>query len=161
VDLASMGPVVSWASFYANHSAVRTTVAFFHVGGLMIGGGCALAADRATLIASRHAGSERTRHLNSVKGIHRIVTISLVFITISGVLLFGSDIETFLYSRVFWTKMALMALLVVNGAALQRAEHRARDGSVEAWTALRTASIASAALWLLVTLTGVALPNLS
>ncbi|MBI1808255.1 MAG: hypothetical protein HYR75_00030 [Gemmatimonadetes bacterium] len=161
MDLQSADVIVSWASLYANHAAMRTAVVFAHVGGLTVGGGCAIAADRATLtVPSRDEGA-RTGHLQYLGGIHRIITISLVFITVSGLLLFASDLDTFLYSKVFWIKMGLMALLLVNGALLRRAERRARHGSGAAWATLRTVSLASLALWLLTTLAGVALPNLS
>jgi hypothetical protein len=161
VDLSLTSVIVSWASFYANHAGVRTAVGFAHVGGLIAGGGCAIAADRATLIASRQDEGARTAHLRSFSGVHRVVTMGLVLIVVSGLLLLASDLDTLLYSKVFWTKMGLMALLLVNGGLLRRAEHRARNGTGAAWNTLRTRSLASLALWLLTTLAGVALPNFS
>ena len=52
---------------------------------------------------------------------HHIVVAGLVALTFSGLLLFTADVETFWYSRIFWIKMCLMALLVVNGALLYAA----------------------------------------
>ena len=43
----------NWTSFYSNHAVIRTFIGFFHVGGLLLGGGCAIAADRSILLASR------------------------------------------------------------------------------------------------------------
>lgn len=161
MDLGSTGAIVSWASFFANHSAVRTAVVFSHIGGLTAGGGCAIAADRATLLVSHQDASARAAHLRSLDGIHRVVVTGLVVIVVSGLLLLASDLDTFLYSKAFWIKMGLIALLLVNGAVLRRAEHRARDGAGAAWLTLRTTSIASLVLWLSIALAGVTLTNVS
>lgn len=161
MDLASADIVVSWASFYANHAAMRTAVVFAHVAGLTVGGGCAIAADRATLLVSRHDERARTAHLHALGGVHRIVTVGLALMAMSGLLLFTSDVGTFLSAKVFWTKMGLVTMLLVNGALLRRAEHVARNGAGAAWTTLRTTSIASLALWLLTALAGVTLTNFS
>jgi len=56
---------------------------------------------------------------------HRVVLVSLIVTIISGVLLFASDADAFLHSRFFWTKMALVGLLIVNGAFLRYADKRA------------------------------------
>jgi uncharacterized membrane protein len=150
----------TWASFYANHAAIRTLVAFVHVGTLISGGGLAVAADRAMLIAGRDDDWARRSLLETLTGTHRLVVGSLVLVAISGFLLFASDFETFLYSRFFWIKMGLVILLMVNGVALWRAERRALSGDHAAWTTLRFTAIASITLWFLTTLGGVALPNI-
>jgi hypothetical protein len=62
---------------------------------------------------------------------------------------------------VFWIKMGLIAMLLVNGAVLRRAEHHARDGAVAAWRTLRATSITSLVLWLSIALAGVTLTNVS
>jgi len=154
------GGIESWASFFANHGIVRTLIGFMHVGGLLASGGCAVAADRATLLARRLGLSERRLQLGSLKGLHRIVIAGLGLIVISGVLMFASDFETYLYSKLFWTKMALFGLLLGNGALLIRAERQAEGGSVQAWSWLILASKASIALWFLTTLAGSGLLNI-
>ena len=53
----------------------------------------------------------------------------------------AADLETFLYSRVFWIKMGLIALLLVNGAVLTSAERRASRGDADAWGRLRITAI--------------------
>jgi hypothetical protein len=73
--------------------------------------------------------------------------------------LFAADVETFLYSRFFWIKMGLLALLILNGAVLRAAGRRAGQGDQSAWQSMRTRALASMALWLLTTLGGVILPN--
>jgi len=150
----------SWASLYANHAIVKTLVAFFHVGALIAGGGLAVASDRSVLIGAADDEFARRSLLESLEGTHRMVIGSLVLIGISGFLLFASDYETFLYSRFFWIKMALVAALAVNGALLMRAERRAIGGDERAWRTLKTTAVASITLWFLTTLGGVALPNI-
>jgi hypothetical protein len=98
--------------------------------------------------------------LETLQGTHRLVVGSLVLITFSGLLLFASDFETFLYSRFFWIKMGLVGLLMVNGLVLWAAERRALSGDRGAWRMLRATAVASITLWLLTTLGGVALPNI-
>jgi hypothetical protein len=39
--------IESWNALYANHAALRTAIEFAHIGGLVAGGGCAIAADLA------------------------------------------------------------------------------------------------------------------
>ena len=78
----------------------------------------------------------------------------------SGVLLFASDLDTFLYSKIFWIKMGLVALLLVNGGLVLRAERQAERGDDQAWSRLAWTSGISLALWLLTTLAGAALPNI-
>jgi hypothetical protein len=150
----------TWGSFYANHAAIRTLVAFVHVGALITGGGLAVAADRAMLAAAPGDNGTRRSLLETLEGTHRLVVGSLVLIAASGLLLFASDFETFLYSRFFWIKIGLVVLLMLNGLVLWRAERRALSGDHAAWGTLRFTAIASITLWFLTTLGGVALPNI-
>ena len=150
----------TWGSFYANHAAIRTLVAFVHVGALITGGGLAVSADRTMLTSVLDDDWSRRSLLEMLQGTHRLVIGSLVLITASGLLLFASDFETFVYSRFFWIKMGLVVLLMVNGLALWRAERRALSGDHAAWGTLRFTAIASITLWFLTTLGGVALPNI-
>src|SRR5215813_6594926 len=91
----------NWTSFYANHAVARTLIGFFHIGGLVIAGGCAISADRMTLRAARKGALERAAQLEALRSTHRIVLISLAAVTLSGLLLFAADIETFLHSVFF------------------------------------------------------------
>jgi len=157
------GPLASlvsqWASLYSNHAVLRTIVVFAHVGGLVGAGGCAIAADRATLLAMKGHEAERLHQVEALAGTHRVVIVGLSFIVVSGLLLLAADVETFLYSRVFWTKMTLIALLLVNGAVLTSAERRASAGAADAWGRLRGTALVSLALWFSITFAGVALTN--
>jgi hypothetical protein len=149
----------SWRAIYANHAALRTAVEFAHVGGLLAGGGCAVASDWTILAALRNPGARRAQ-MPLIEYAHRVVIAGLTAIVLSGVLLFAADVDTYLYSRVYWLKMTLVLLLIVNGAWLWRGERAARDGDPRAWARLRAAATASLTLWFLTTLAGAALPNI-
>jgi hypothetical protein len=152
--------LINWGSFFANHAAVRTLVTFLHVGAIMGAGGAAVTADRGILSALRLDEPARLQQLPVLRQTHRIVVSGLACIVVSGLLLFASDVDSFLYSKVFWTKMSLVGLLLVNGAVLMSAEDRASRGAAEAWRTLHVTAFASVALWFLVTLAGVALLNI-
>src|SRR5215475_13761424 len=98
----------SWSSFYSNHAAIRTIIAFCHIGALVVGGGCVISADRMTLLAKRGGSAEREMQLRSLRHSHQIVLISLTVVMLSGLLLFAADTETFLHSTFFWVKMGLI-----------------------------------------------------
>jgi uncharacterized membrane protein len=140
---------------------LRTTVNFAHIAGLVGGGGAAIVEDRAMLAALRHDEDEEVRRqrVHAQRRTHRVVLTGLVFVIASGLLLFAADLDTYLYSRVFWLKMALVVLLIVNGLMLTSAEHAAERGEPRAWARLKRAAVLSLALWFLTTLAGAALPN--
>jgi hypothetical protein len=150
------GLLISWGSVYANHAALRTLVTFTHVGSLLVGGGFALAADRTTLAA----GAPGEARLDELHRTHAIVLAALALLAASGLLLFAADADTFIHSPLFWIKIALVALLLANGAVLRAAGSRAAAGGARAWRVLRVTSAASIVLWLLTTLGGTALLNL-
>jgi uncharacterized membrane protein len=150
----------TWASFYADYSYVRTAIGFLHVGGLVLGGGCAIAADRMTLIGARRKPAERQALLQDLRLTHRVVIAGLACVIVSGFLLFAADTGTFLNSRLFWVKMGLFVLLIVNGLVLLRAEGAAARNEVRGWSRLTITSVVSIALWFVITLLGAALPNI-
>ena len=150
----------SWSSVYANHAALRTGIEFMHIGGLLAGGGCAVTADLATIRAAREGPAARTVHLQLLKRTHRLVVAGLAALATSGVLLFAADVETFLYSRIFWLKMGLVLLLVVNGALIVAGEGRVQRNAPRAWTRLHYTAISSLVLWFLTALAGVTLTNI-
>jgi hypothetical protein len=152
--------IESWVSLYANHAALRTGIEFMHIGGLVAGGGCAITADLATIAAVRNGSAAATSQLHLLKQTHRIVVLGLVALAASGLLLFGADIQTFFYSRIFWLKMGLMVLLLINGLLLLRGERQVRRGEPHAWARLHYTAVASLVLWCLTTLAGAALPNI-
>jgi hypothetical protein len=155
--LASL--VSQWAALYSAHAVLRTAVIFAHIGALVGAGGCAIAADRATLLASRSHEAEQRAHVEAIAGTHRVVIAGLVIIVISGLLMLAADLDTFLSSRVFWIKMGLILLLLINGLVLTAAERRAGSGDQQAWGRLRATAVVSLGLWFLITFAGVGLTN--
>jgi hypothetical protein len=81
-----------------------------------------------------------------LKSAHSVVISSIAFIVVSGLLMAGADVETYLASPTFWTKIALAAILLVNGGVLARAGRTAATGSRR----LAVASVVSAILWLVI-----------
>jgi uncharacterized membrane protein len=153
-----------WAHLYADSKIVAMLVTFGHVASLLMAGGLAVATDRATLRALRLAASERGRHLDELAGVHRLVVGGLALSVVTGVLLFASDVETFVGSWIFWAKMALVIVLLVNGYLMTRAERAVRGdsaGSSPSWAHLRRTALVSVGLWYVITLAGVALANVA
>jgi hypothetical protein len=149
----------TWSSVYSNSAALRSAIAFAHVGGLVAGGGTAVAADRATLRALRRGGSFLAAEIDRLQGAHRIVLAGLAAVGVSGVLLMLANLDQYLVSPVFWTKMVMVAALFLNGARLAFVAARARNGTPGDWPALRFACRTSLALWFATTLLGTVLPN--
>ena len=160
-----------WQTLFSDSKVLSTAVVTVHIVALLFGGGLAVAADRVTLRAFRatrggavdRAADEQQRLLAELGAVHRPVLIGLALLFVSGVLLAAADVKTYALSWVFWLKIALVALLLVNGIVLERAEARLRrgtsDGTTGAWTRLRTATWASLVLWTATTVVGVALTN--
>ena len=153
-----------WAHLYADSKVVAMVVTFGHIASLLMAGGLAVATDRSTLRALRLAAAERGRHLDELAGVHRLVVGGLALSVITGLLLFASDVETFIGSWIFWAKMALVIVLLVNGYLMTRAERAVRGdsaGSSPSWAHLRRTALVSVGLWYVITLAGVALANIA
>ena len=149
-----------WAEAYGNSSVLPTLVVFGHLSGLLLAGGTAVVLDRATLRASTSSAEERRQLLDALHTSHRWVLGGLALSVLTGVLLVTADIETYFVSAIFWTKLGLIVLLLVNGYALTRAERSARIAPDTApWSSLRSRAITSLVLWFAVLLAGVALVN--
>lgn len=147
-----------WEKFYGHSGLAPTIVTFLHLAPLVVGGGLAIAMDRATLRVADDPAA-RSRHLAEVGLAHRSVVAALVLSLLSGLAMLAADLETFLNSWVFWAKMCLVVALVVNGLLMTRAEARMRAGTVDHWGRLRVLSVTSVVLWLATTFAGVALVN--
>jgi hypothetical protein len=156
------GLVDAWVALFSNHPLLRSIVGFLHVGGLLGGGGCAIAADLWTMRLTRGTvePAVRAAHFDVLHSVHRAVVIGLAAVTVSGLLLVLADVDTFLYSKVFWCKMALVVALCGNGALLVRSEDRAQNGAADALRRLRSSSAMSLALWFVTTFLGTVLPNM-
>ena len=159
VDLAA-----PWAKVYGHSSVLATIVGFLHVAPIIVGGGLAIAIDRSTLRLRHEEPDARTRHLMELGSAHRTVIGALALSFVSGIALFAADVETFFGSWIFWLKMGLIVLLLANGALMTQAERGLRVAAADAdlrWRRLHTMALSSLALWLIVTLAGVALQNLA
>jgi len=153
-----------WAHFYGHSKAASTIVTFLHIAPIVVGGGIAIALDRATLRLDVDDGPARERHLRELGLVHPIVLSSLALLLLSGLAMLAADLDTFLGSWVFWLKMALIVALLANGARMTRLE-RALAGAAgtagDQWWRLRGIAITSVILWLAITLAGVVLTNVS
>ena len=155
--------VKPWAVLYSDSKPTEAVVLFAHVAGTLWGGGLAIAADRNVWRLRTVTADERLRLLVEIDRLHAPVLIGLSLAAISGVLLTTADLKTFGTSPYWWGKMIAFALLLANGAWLQRQERRFRaapatmDGK---WQALRIASAFSFTLWFTVALGGVFLVTL-
>ena len=153
--------VEPWNNLYSDSKAVATAVMFFHLVPLLIAGGAALTADRATIRASRLSLDDRTRQLGELARTHAVVLVGLALSFISGVLLFLSDVDEFLGAPWFWVKLGFVGVLLANGFVMTRTERALANGGDQGvlWSRLRTISVFSLILWIATTLVGVALTN--
>jgi hypothetical protein len=143
------GILKSWSEYYGNHQAVSVAVRFIHLVGIVLGGGTALFIDRHVLRAVRGSDKEKREALRYLRSAHVWVIPWLVALGMTGILMTAADTETFLVSRVYWIKMAVVALLAVNGGVLLLAEKRVtRLGTTNTWSHLVTVSTTSFLLWI-------------
>ena len=158
-----------WRRLYSHSTLISTLVLFGHLAGLLAGGGLAVAADRATLLVDPSDDAERRRHLDDLPRVHRLVAFAVGVAFVSGLLLFFADVEAFAASRIFWAKMALIALLLGNVALMVRVEAALRAGAGAGpldsadsarrrlWRRRRASAAASVMLWFVLVLAGTAL----
>ena len=153
-----------WAHFYSHSKAASTIVTFLHIAPIVVGGGIAIALDRASLRLDASDEPARARHLRELGSVHPIVLWSLVVLLLSGLAMLAADLDTFLGSWVFWLKMALIVALLANGAYMTRLERALAEpggGTADQWGRLRGIAITSLVLWLAITLAGVVLTNIA
>lgn len=149
--------VARWAQLYADHKALSAGVTYVHLAGVLVGGGFAVAADRAALRLSPEGGPELSRDLASLATVHRWVIAGLGVMFVSGLFMMLADLDTYLTSLVFWTKMGLIVLLIGNGYLRMRAEAAVRNEAATAWRRLRRTTVVSIVLWFAVLLAGTVL----
>ncbi|MEO8453337.1 MAG: hypothetical protein ABI647_26350 [Gemmatimonadota bacterium] len=153
-----------WQSIYNGSTVLSGSVTAAHILAMLLGGGLAIAADRSTL---RLTGSNTAAHghqLTELEAVHRPVLIALVVVFVTGLLLTAADFKTFMKAPIFWVKMGLVVLLMVNGAVLTRTENTLRrvmpeeaDGLL--WARLRINSWISMALWAVILVVSVFLTD--
>ncbi len=144
-----------WSSIYGNHTAVSVSVLFLHLGGLLVAASAALTTDRQILAAA--SSDERQRVLATLPAVHGRVLGGLAVVIASGALLTLADLEFMLHEPTYYVKLLAVALLLVNGWQLQRAERSAARGQPKDWARLRLTARLSGALWFATVLVGVML----
>lgn len=156
--------VAPWAKYYSDSKVAETIVTFLHIAPLVVGGGLAIALDRASLRLPHDEPGARERHLGELGSVHSVVIGALALSFLSGILMMAADLDTFLPSWVFWVKMALLAALLANGAVmrgLERTLSASSEGTEDQWHRLRGTAVTSLVLWLAITLAGVMLTNVA
>ncbi len=158
-----MGPDISfvrtWAEWYGNSTLLSTAVTSLHLGGMLLGGGFAIASDRATLRALKRPEPLAT-HLAELESIHRPIIVGLAITCLTGIAMLTADL-TLLASAVFWIKMAALVALLGNGWRLRQTARCLEAGPTDPvrWRhRLRSAVLASLVLWFVALALGAALP---
>lgn len=158
--------VAPWQAVYENSTLLSTSVIALHLTALLVGGGLAIAADRATLRVGRAAVDDRQRQIAELGAAHRPVLAALTVLFVSGIALTASDLETYLASPIYWIKFGFIALLLANGVVMTRTERALRGDAtlpptvVESlWQRMRWNAWTSIALWITTLVLGTALVN--
>lgn len=163
-----------WADFYADHTSAATIVLSVHMLAMFLAGGMAIGADRAIVRAAPGSAEAARAVVADLSTTHSLVIGSLIVTTLSGVVLFLTDVPTFSVSKVYWTKMAAVTLLLLNGLRMRRAEGAVMHplASIplhttempiafpkKEWSAVRQAAVMSLGLWFTIVLLSVVLTN--
>ena len=64
---------------------------------------------------------------------HRVVVPALAVVVTTGLLMTASDTDTFFGSRLYWSKMGLVGLLLLNGLGLLAAERAIAGERPKGW----------------------------
>jgi hypothetical protein len=159
---AAAGLIERWAHLYGDSKALSAGIMFVHLAGVLLAGGFAIAADRASLLLPAEAGEHLAREIERLKAVHTWVIAGLALTVATGVLQLFSDLHTYLTAWIFWTKMGLIALLLLNGWVRLRAEQGIESGTVMPnLKRFRRTSVASLVLWFAVLLAGAFLTTVS
>jgi hypothetical protein len=153
-----------WQTAYSGSKVLETAVTSVHLLALLLGGGLAVAADRAMLRAMRSGPDACAAALLAMQAAHRPVLIALAVSFASGLALATADVNTFAHSPVFLVKLTLVALLCSNGLFLVLTERALRQqGTAETaaplWRRLRAATWLSITLWTAIVVAGTTLVN--
>src|SRR5665213_1984478 len=95
-----------WQQLFSDSKLVDIVVTSIHLLAVLVGGGLAVSADRATLRAMRGDPLARAGVAHELHATHRPVLIGLTVLFLSGLALATADIKTFANSPVFLVKMS-------------------------------------------------------
>lgn len=104
------------AEFFQDIKIYSTIV---HVLAVVFGMGSALVSDMLFSFFSKDKKLNKTE-LTTLTILRSVVLYSLVIISVSGLALFLSDIEKYTHSTKFLAKMSILAILLINGYALNK-----------------------------------------
>jgi hypothetical protein len=165
-DVATVDALAEpWQKLYAHSTLVATLVLFGHVAGLLVAGALTYSTEMGALRLDPADDAARQRYLRIASPARSVIGGALAVAMISGCLLFLADLEAFAVSPVFWTKMLLVVLLLVNAAVASRLDARllhevdaarAQDGL---WRRRRASAWTTAVLWFALVLSGSALAS--
>lgn len=166
--------VQPWADYYAGNATAATVVLAAHVLSMFVAGGMAIGADRAIVRAAPGSADAARAVVADLSTTHSVVITALGITMATGAALFLSDVANFSSSTVYWIKMATLIVLLSNGLRMRRAERAVMQPLANmplhttempvvfpqrAWSAVRSAAMASLALWCAMVLLGVFLSN--
>ena len=165
-DVATVDALAEpWQKLYAHSTLVATLVLFGHVAGLLVAGALTYSTEMGALRLDPADDGARQRYLSVASRTRSVIARALAVAMVSGFLLFLADLEAFAVSPVFWTKMLLVVLLLVNAAVASRLDvrllreadaARAQDGL---WRRRRVSAWTTAVLWFALVLSGSALAS--
>jgi hypothetical protein len=164
-----------WQALYGDSKWLPIAMTSLHLLAMLIGGGLAIAVDRNTLRFCKHPPDDCDKHVREMAKSHRPIVIAMWVMLLTGIAMSASDIETFAVSPVYWVKLGHVALLVLNGGALLKAERAVRVAGIaednpdrpglqrqaRVWTTLRVTAVMSLLLWSATLIVGVMLVNVA
>jgi hypothetical protein len=148
-----------WADLYNGNQVLQSGLMFSHLGGVLLGGGTAVVADRATLRAATRTVAERDRQLHELRRTHQVVLLGLAFTVASGVLLLAGDLDALARTWALRIKLALLGALLVNGWLITRTERTMPPGDARQWRTLAALARVSLVLWFTLVLVSTFLVN--
>jgi hypothetical protein len=148
--------IESWAEYYGNHQLASVAIRFFHLTGIVLGGGAGLITDWQIMKSAFKVNADFDILLKQLSRAHYYVVPWMFVLALTGALMTAADAHSFLVSKVYWIKISLIALLVFNGIALLLLESRIRRAGIQAvWGKLTAVSSISAILWQTILFVGV------
>ena len=152
VPALSLNAVAWWAAAYGDHRLLSVSIRFLHIASLVIGGGTAIITDRAILRGAR-GGAGRARLGDGVApSLASNGRAGALVVVASGAAAVDRGLGDVLRVANLLVKLALVALLLVNGAGFVLAERVAAHRDV--WRRLAFASAASLMLWFVLLFVG-------
>jgi len=98
---------------------IKTPATVLHVLSVVLGMGSALTADVLFSFYSKDKKLNPT-HIFTLSLLSKVVSYSLIFIVLSGAMLFLSDVNRYIHSAKFLAKMSIVLVLLVNGYVLNK-----------------------------------------